>query len=283
MNLSVIGAGLLAIATTFAITACDGLSGTRTASKTIRNYSGAGSKWNITLTDVGFRLDPQNSNTFPETSFDSDGAGTVEYTGASFTVTPSGINNRTLDTNNQTVMSLINQNCADGLLPVDFNGEVFDMFFTPSGFQIVKFPQAMGEQIIFGLPRADVTVNPSTIADTYSAFVYRGGSQPDLSTSTITPAQVEVNSSGYLNVQLINDVDNDTLGATVFTTTSFGTSFTVSSGTHSSNGLFYGSTSSNEKMTCATAMSGNTKILACYGFEGVSPNREPVTIIGHSR
>ena len=106
------------------------------------------SNWIITKP----RLDAGN---FVPDSLNDDGSGTARYNPSTneFQVVSAGIVNRQFDQTGSSTHDLSGQSCSSGMLAATLTlnpgpppvTDVFDMYFTPSGFQIVKFPAAAGE------------------------------------------------------------------------------------------------------------------------------------------
>lgn len=242
------------------------------------------SNWVITKP----RLD---SGVFPQNSFDDDGAGTVAYssTAETFLVTPAGVVNRQFDVTGSSPHNMSGQLCSDGRLAATLQigpgqSDVFDMYFTSSGFQIVKFPSAAGDQIIFGLPKQSTNVTGAAIAGTYSVLIYEGGAAADLSAATLSPGQMIIANDGSATIRKITDVANNTLaGADAYAISNFSTTFTSNGSAVDSKGLFHGQFGAGQKVTCATANTNGAKVISCYGFVEPVSDKVPVTIIGHSR
>lgn len=230
------------------------------------------------------RLD---SGSFVPTSLDDDGTGFASYnpTSGAFNVTLAGIVNRQLDMGNISTLDLSGQACSNGILAANVSSEIFDMYFTPSGFQIVKFPASSGDQIIFGLPKKSSALSATDVAGDYSVFVYRGGTNINLSEATLEPALVSVAANGSFDLSLITSVaDNTVATATTLEMENFSTTIATSdSSTVDSNGMFHGDFGSSQNVSCTYASVDSTKVIACYGFTGSGTSRRPVTIVGHSR
>jgi hypothetical protein len=231
---------------------------------------------------------------FAPNSLDDDGAGTARYnvTTEEFQVISTGIVSRQFDQAGSTAFDIAGQTCSSGMLAATLTidpgpppvADVFDMYFTPSGFQIVKFPAATGDQIIFGLPKQSGAVTGASIAGTYSAMLYEGGANINLSDATLEPVRIIIAADGSATIRKITNVGSDTLaGADVLSMSSFSTSFTTNGAVVDNSGSFHAEFSAGENVTCSVADSSGVKVLACYGFTGSGVSRRPVTITGHSR
>jgi hypothetical protein len=231
------------------------------------------------------------SGDFEPASLDDDGSGTARFNPSAeeFQVISAGIVNRQFDETGSTAFDISGQDCESGMLAATLTlpgpvTDVFDMYFTSSGFQIVKFPAATGDQIIFGLPKQSTAVTAASIAGTYSIMLYEGGASLNLSDATLEPARMVIATNGAATIRKITDVGADTLaGSDAYTIGSFSTTFTSNGSALDNDGSFHGEFASGENVTCSLANSSGTRVIACYGFTGSGASRRPVTIIGHSR
>jgi hypothetical protein len=223
---------------------------------------------------------------FEQGNFDTDGFGTAVYTAASdrFLVRGAGISTGVLQAEvDGSAFDPIGMNtCQEGRLSVSQADENFDMYFTPSGQIVVKFPAAMGDQIIFGLPAESAAVTAQALEGTYSVFVYQGGDQDDLSTATLQAARLTFE-SGVGAIRLISDVENNTLAEV-----DLGLLTVLNVVDDSSDPLPAGSvrftldSGLTGEIACSAVTGSTPKTIACYGYTGTDPNREPITIVGHS-
>lgn len=239
------------------------------------------------------RLDSGN---FAPSSFDQDGAGTAffDQSADTFLVRGSAITDGVLQSAAAgTLFSPFGMNaCSAGRLPVSAMGQSFDMYFTPTGQIVVKFPAALGDQIISGFPETSSPVSSTDLNGTYSVLLYRGGNNINASQESVVPAKL-VLSGGSGAVTEITDLSSNTEDSTAaFSVGSF--SVTDDASTALSNGLFRlaitGETSGGGdgagELTCATT-DGSPRVIACYGYYNTGGNtgneRRPVSILGRKR
>lgn len=235
-----------------------------------------------------------DSGVFAPSNLTSDGAGIATYNadGDTFLVQSSGITDGVLASPaGSTPFDPFGMgDCASGRLAVDQSSERFDMYFTPTGQIVVKFPAAMGEQIISGFPRTESAVTAASLNGVYSVLLYRGGTPIALTGATVRPAKLTL-SAGSGSITVITSADDNTEASTAaFSVGSF--SATDDGSTALSNGLFRlqlsgGSDGNgNGKLTCATT-DATPKVIACYGFYNTGGNtdneRRPITLLGRMR
>lgn len=224
---------------------------------------------------------------FQQGNFDTDGVGTAVFTAANdrFLVRASGIVGGVLQSEGagSEFLPIGMGTCSNGRLNVTASGEQFDMYFTASGQIVVKFPDAMGNQIISGLPATNAAVTAPTVAGTYSVFVYRSAAAANLSDATLRPAKLTFDASGNGQLRIITDVAANTEAGTDELTLSGFTNQDNSAGALA-NGLFRLTIGGGPvgQLSCATS-DATPRPLICYGFTGTSPNRRPITIVGHIR
>lgn len=230
---------------------------------------------------------------FATNTFDTDGAGTAVFDQSDdkFAVKSSGIVDGVLASSGNEFTSFgMGTTCSAGKLPVSSGGEEFDMYFTPSGQIVVKFPDAMGNQIISGFPQTESAVTATAMDGTYSALVYVGGNAIDASQADVLAAKITLN-SGSGAITRITDIQNNTeAGSPVFNLGSF--SNQDNSSDPMPNGQFRLALSGgaegngNGQLTCMTTDS-TPRALACYGFYNTGSNasgdRRPITVLGRIR
>lgn len=230
---------------------------------------------------------PTLSGTFDPAVFDSDGAGTAffNFGGGSpdqFEVVQSGILDGiagTPSSDNNLTMS----NCSNGRLAANVFSEDFELYFTASGQIVVKFPPAMGNQIISGLPQTSAAVTASTVNGVYSVFVYEA-SGATLSISSLTPARLTLNDAGTNELVEIATVSSNTEGSQLLTLNGFKNQDDAGSPANLPNGFFRYTINSagGGKITCATSDVSPRPII-CYGYRNSGASRTPVSIVGYKR
>ncbi len=220
-------------------------------------------------------------------NLDADGSGIVSFNpGTLLKVTVAGISNREFDLDDAADMNLAGQQCSNGLLAasIDMGGpeeEAFDMYFTASGLILVKFPEDMGEQVIFAQPRQAASVTGADLEGSYSALLYRGGTDINLSLATLVPVEVVFAADGSATITEVTDVANNTLaGSSLNTIDTFGTTFTADPGADpvpNTNGIFHGELSgaAGQRITCASSVVG-----VRHGCLLVMALQEPVVTAG---
>lgn len=248
---------------------------------------------------------------FDEENFNGDGVGTAVYTPGdrnteNFLVRSAGIVDGVLqaaeegqpfrpsedeeDENPGFSMS----NCNAGLLSVAVAGEeegedeIFDMYFTSTGNIVVKFPESenSSDQIIFGIPRAASPITAANLEGTYSVLVYQGGAAADLSLATLEPGVLSFDDSGDGSLRLLTDIEENTaaaedLGALNDLTVTDDNEAALPNGTL--RFTLAGGDLVEGQISCSLNPAATPRAIACYGFTGTAPNREPITILGHSR
>lgn len=225
--------------------------------------------------------------TFKPENFASDGAGTVVYSSSdqAITVVAAGITDGILSVTDAKTISLTSA-CANGVANNVSGSDVFDLYFTAAGNAVVKFPEAIGSQIIVALPRPANQISTSDLAGTYSVLVYQGGENPSLTDATLDPAQI-VFAGGVGTITTLTDVANNTLSsAQLGTLTAMSTTDDAASALPNGMVRFTLDGGLTGQVTCA-ASTGTPKVLACHGYKVVlmSPTDwyEPITIVGVGR
>jgi hypothetical protein len=224
--------------------------------------------------------------------FDTDGAGAVAYTHAlpSITVRSAGIIDGVLSSGDDPRETLVfgSAVCANGVVEISQDVNVFDLYFTASGNVVVKFPDTRGEQIIVALPQRSVPVDAAALAGTYSVMVYQGGSATNLANATLVEAELTFDSNAVASMRLIDEVESNTLGANLGTLT--GMTLTDDATLALPHGMvrFTLGGDLTGQVTCALS-TATPKVIACHGFKGTisdtdpNPWNEPITVIGRSR
>ncbi len=233
--------------------------------------------------------DPNSSLEFKPDNFNTDGAGTAVYTALtdSFVVRSSGIVDGVLEagTSDGFLLQMASQ-CTAGKLSVTHNDSAFDMYFTPTGQMVVKFPEGEGNQIISGFPQTAEAVTSASLDGTYSVLVYRGGETIDLSEAEVAPAILTWAPNAGGAIRLISNVeDNTEASGDLFTLGSF--SVTSNTDVDMPKGQFRLTLGDNAgQMTCVTT-DGTPRVIACFGWydtgDGAEEDRRPITVLGRKR
>lgn len=181
--------------------------------------------------------------------------------------------------NGTSTLSFNSADCSNGLLRLNDNSGVFDMYFTSSGGALVRFPD---EQIIFASPKRSTAVTQSEIAGDYSVIVFDDKASGD----SVFPAKITIPASGSATGVEITDIMNNTEGSSgvVFSNIA---STVDSSSTQLPTGFFRASvnptsSTTNGKVSCSFSEVSSTKIIACSGFMDSSTKR-PFFFLARSR
>jgi hypothetical protein len=172
--------------------------------------------------------------------------------------------------------------CSNGVLRILDQGEYFDMYFTSSGSVLVKFPAAMGNQIIFGAPKIAAAVTQAEIAADYSGLVFQEAGSSD----SLFPVKLVMPASGNGSGTKIANVDADTLatdGVTFSNITNLdSTSAALPTGFFRADLNPIVGTATNGKVSCAFSTVNGVKIIACTGYTDTS-DKKPFFLLARSR